>query len=191
MIKNHFILILFLLSGCATSLVENNNSIAQKYRKSRISDGIWAGKIQVAGTYSDDTSIGDDGEIFKKTLDFMVTVCDGEGIFFKMGDRGYAIPSVNYKNDSYFGSHLIYFQNAEKSNEVNPDWVEMQSMLLVEVDSNLLRVQWSRSVNNPKIDKTEKDSNVFVNGVGSLKRTANNCSDEIIQIYKDRMKTLQ
>ncbi|MYM26055.1 hypothetical protein GTP46_25835 [Duganella sp. FT135W] len=193
MIKNHIILIIFLLSGCANQMERNSNTPSnQSHQNARLPDGIWKGTLQLVGAYSDNTDTNSDGEKIEKTTDFMVTICDGKGMFWpKLDDENYSISLTEYKNDSNYGNHLIYFQDADRNDKVKPSWVETQSMLLIEVSHNVLRAQWSRSVSNPKLGEENKERNFFISGIGPLKRTSDGCPVEMLQIYKERMEKLQ
>ncbi|HEX7988298.1 MAG TPA: hypothetical protein VF616_32630 [Duganella sp.] len=164
-----------MLLGCAAQpilIADKNNGIDNF----SMPDGAWQGTLHWRGTKADDSHFRTDGRPFEGDIIVMVTSCKSEKKFWIKGDDGiFHAKIVKYENNSYFGNHLIYYQNHSDGIENPPEWVETQSILLMEIDQKTLRAQWSRSVSNPQLPPGDKERDFFLSGIGTLERISDLC----------------
>ncbi len=176
------------LAGCSVQTIKPMAGSISSAR-TNLHEGAWIGTIAVTGVGADDSNFKKNGKTMSDTLTFLVTVCDGKGIFWYQRDDGsfHAAAREEYFGaHSNFGNHLIYFENHDQDAQPVPGWVENQTMLLIELDSGTLRVQWSRAVSNPLLPEKDSSRDFFWHGVGALKRTATECPRELMKgIVKD------
>lgn len=186
MIKYNLIFFLGIaLFGCTVQPASNDNNTFNA-GNSLLPDGIWKGTLHLHRNFANDSGNSTDGQPFSADMRIMVTICDGEGMFWpQIDDEHYYITSAKYHNDSFFGNHLIYYQDASKDRKTQPTWVETQSMLLIEINVKKLRAQWSRSVSNPRLADNNADRDFFEIGIGTLQRTADACPKEMLQEVKN------
>ncbi len=152
------------LSGCAATV---KHDVVQ----SSIADGVWAGTLK-------SELISADNSKREGSSDLLVAACKGVvRIWASDGDGKYRKLGENYVVQSYPDSHLIYFLDAEPK---QPDWVEIQSYALLEIDSDRAVLQWSRAVNNRDVEASKKDRYFFSQGITQLRRTSKNCDDRLV-----------
>lgn len=147
-------------------------------------EGIWFGSVAVTGIAADDSAISTNGNPMLGTNTFLVTVCDRKGFFWieqKDGNFYMGAEPEKFSSHSNHGNHLIYFENFDRDTRPSPDWAETQIMQLVELESGVLRIQWSRAVGNPHTLTDNRD--FFWHGVGTLKQVADKCSQETLQKF--------
>lgn len=77
-----------------------------------------------------------------------------------------------YSIQSYPDTHLIYFLDADPR---QPDWVEIQSYLLMEIDADNAVVQYGRVINNRDLDPLNEKRYFANQGVANLRRAGSNC----------------
>lgn len=172
-----------LLVGCA--IHPSGAQVGQVHAELlRLHDGAWLGPITVTGVLADGSDKNTDGSAMKGTITFLLTVCDGKGIFWRKRENGSfhaAARSENFSARSNLGNHLIYFENHDEDIQPAPGWVETQTMLVMEQGSKSLRAQWSRAVSNPLLPETAPNRNFFYHGVGTLEPVASECPRETMK----------
>lgn len=170
-----------LLAGCSMQPrlpIEKLNDVGNI----SLPDGAWQGTVHWRGTKADDSYFRTDGQPFDGEIMVLITSCKNEKKFWMQGEDGeFHSKLVEYKINSYFGNHLIFYQNRSDDLLSPPEWVETQSMLLMELDAKTLRAQWSRSVSNPQLSSTDKERDFFKSGVGTLERTSNSCPVDVLK----------
>lgn len=172
--------LLLVLTACSS--VATHDVQASADARAGLPDSIWQGTVTWKGLRSDNSSVRSTGEPFSGDLQVMVTVCDGRAKFWKQhADGRMHAPLAVFKNESYAGSHLIYYQDKDDEVHVEPGWVETQMMMLVEIKPGLLRGHWSRVVSNPALAVDDPDRSFFVAGVGDLKRVQIGCPDTYLK----------
>lgn len=175
--------LLIALAGCSTQpvkpVVENTPQLRFNLR-----EGAWLGPIVITGVAANDTNLRKDGRVMSSTLTFLVTVCDSKAIFWsgqKDGSFRAAAREENFSFHSNHGNHLISFGNFDRNTQTTPEWAETQAVLLVELESGVLRAQWSRAVSNLLLPETDHDRNFFWHGVGTLKQVSTECPKEMMR----------
>lgn len=162
--KNIFIaLLLVTLLGCAGT----NHNVAPP----SISDGVWSGTLKSVMTRADDSH--EDGK-----SDLLIASCNGVvRIWAGDGDGAYRKLGNNYVIHSYPDSHLIYFLDAAPK---QPDWVEIQTYSLLEIDSETAVLQWSRAVNNRDVAKSDEGRYFFSQGTTRLRHVSQTCDGRLV-----------
>lgn len=150
------------LCGCAATHSE---------APSKLADGVWSGSLKSALTFAD-------GSVREGTSELLIASCQGvvrlwaseeDGTVRKLGNQ--------YVVHSFPDSHLIYFLDAEPK---QPDWVEIQSYSLLEIDQKTAVLQWSRAVNNRDVAKYEKNRYFFTHGTTELHRVKQSCDGRLV-----------
>ena len=156
---------------------------ASPFTHFKLRDGAWLGPIEVNGVHLNDTNVGKDGQTLSHTTTFLVTVCDGKGIFWSRRADGTfraAAQAGGFINHSNLENHLIYLENHDEESQTNPDWIETQTMLLIELNAGSLRAQWSRGVSNPLLSEADLNRAFFWAGVGTLTQVARECPRDMM-----------
>jgi hypothetical protein len=167
------------LVGCASPA---SKPVTDRTSSDRIElrNGVWFGTIPTVGIASDDTNIAADGQVMSSNASFLVSACNGKGIFLlrrKDGKFLRPVGSETYRFHSNHGNHIIYFDSHGGDTPPNPEWAETQSVELVELKNGALRVHWSRAVGNLQIPEDDKYRDFFWHGVGTLRQVSDKCPD--------------
>ena len=159
-----------LLSVLITTLLGCTTPTSQGVIQSSIADGVWSGTLK-------SELILADGRRQEGSSDLLIATCKGTVQFWAgTGNGTYQKLGRNYVVRSYPNTHLIYFLDAEPK---QPDWVEIQSYALLEIDSERAALQWSRAVNNRDVDPTQKNRYFFSQGVTQLHRVSQSCDGRL------------
>lgn len=151
-----------MLSSCATT---------PGMPPSTLPDGVWSGSLTSTVTSADESKQ-------EGTSNLLIASCKGVVRFWASdGDRTYNKLGNNYVIHSSSDSHLIYFMDEAPK---QPDWVEIQSYALLEIDSNTAVLQWSRAVNNRDVAKSAKNRYFFSQGMTTLRRVSQTCDGRLV-----------
>lgn len=167
---------LLALVGCSSGITKP----VEKNRVDRLElrDGAWLGTFDTKGVAADDSEIKPKNRSIPVTSTFLVTVCDGMGIFwYKKDDGGLRAAARRewFHSHSNHGNHLIFFENHDRETQSSPGWVETQTMQLIELESSALRVQWARAVSNPNLPETDRNRDFFWHGIGTFQQVDSRC----------------
>jgi hypothetical protein len=158
--RQYFSLIsLLALTACSTPQPD-------KQIESLIPDGTWEGSL--------DWIVRMDGRKDKGGQGLAVAACGGQVRIWLMDENGnYRGPRKDFQVRSSLQSYSIQF--IDKAT-VQPDWIEIQTYTLLELNGVSAAVQWSRSVNNRDLAPDDANRTIFEYGVGTLKKTRETCS---------------
>jgi hypothetical protein len=150
------------LSGCTTT---------QHIKQPTLPDGVWSGTLKSVLVLADDDKQ-------EGASDLLIASCKGLVRFWARDQGGtYEKLGNNYVIQSYPDSHLIYSLAAAPT---QPDWVEIQSYALLEIDSDTAVLQWSRAVNNRDVAMSKKNRYFFAQGMTKLHRTNRSCDERLV-----------
>ncbi len=154
--------VLFLAACAATPPVLQRPSSNERFP-----DGVWSGSLEILPTRSGDTSVA-------KPHNIIVAGCSGDvRAWYQLNDGSYETPRPRFTVESRLGSYAVRFFDNE--NTENPDWVEIQSLLLIALHNGEFRAHWSRAVNNRLTPDDAKSRWFFQHGIGVLKQVSNEC----------------
>ena len=134
-------------------------------------DGVWSGTLKSVSTAADQ-------EKNNHTADILFASCKGAvrvwasnaaGDYHKLGDK--------YAVHSYPDSHLIYYMDAGPE---QPNWVEIQAYVFLELDSDMALIRWTRAVNNRAHNKSAKGRYYFTEGSTELRRVSRDCDGRLV-----------
>lgn len=163
-----FLALLFpvFLLGCAAAPVNHSKLI------SSIPDGVWVGDLNFQ-TIKSDGSRTDQGP-----AEFMIASCKGHvQVWDGNHDGNFKTIGKYFAGASVPDSHLAYFTDRDTD---EPGWSEIQSYVLLELNSSTARLQWSRAVNNRDLAANDTNRYFFNHGVGTLTRMSDKCNEELV-----------
>lgn len=156
----YFLFLVCLLAGCAVQ------SPAQRPIFS-VPDGTWEGAL--------DWIIRADGSKSAGGQQLAVAACSGQARVWMMNEDGnFSGPRRDFRIRSNAQSHTIQFVDAAAK---QPDWVEIQTYTLLEIDGKSAVLQWARAVNNRDLPANDANRTILEYGVGKLQRTKEECSN--------------
>lgn len=136
-----------------------------------ISDGAWEGPIRWDEVRADESKASG-------TIQLALAACSGEvRVWTQRPDGTFGSPLHGYLIDSNVQSHAIHFVDAA---EKQPDWVEIQTFTMLEIDDNRAVIQWTRAVNNRDLPATDRIRTFFYHGIGKLKRISTVCQPSAV-----------
>lgn len=154
------LLLPILLVGCASQAIKPTQNES-------IPNGTWTGMFEYSGVKADRSKHS--GIIF-----IVVAACQNEVRFWSNGGDGtYRSPEVKFHLNSYLGSHTISFK--QEAGTLQPDWVETQTLLLVETSATRANFQWTRAVSNRDLEEGKPNRTFFEHGTGKLEHTSIVC----------------
>lgn len=104
-----------------------------------------------------------------------IAICAGEArIWLKQDDGNYLGPKRDFELHSGLQSYSIQFIDAAPA---QPEWVEIQTYILLEKDEDHAAIQWSRAVNNRGLAASDTNRTILEYGSGTLHRTRKTCSN--------------
>ncbi|MYM97562.1 hypothetical protein [Duganella vulcania] len=162
--KNLFIASLSVaLLGCAAT---SHNVTPQS-----LSDGVWSGTLKSVTIRANDGHEEGQSDLLIASCKGVVRIWagDGNGAYSKLGS--------NYVIHSSPDSHLIYFLDAAPK---QPDWVEIQTYSLLEIDSETAVLQWSRAVNNRDLARSDDGRYFFSQGTTRLRHVSQACDERLV-----------
>jgi hypothetical protein len=158
--------LLLLLTACASQPIKTPSNLT-------IPSGTWSSTFQYSGIKADKSK-------HAGTYSIVVAACDDEvRIWSNGGDGTYRTPPVKFQVDSYLGSHVISFKDEAGGSQL--DWVEIQSLLLVETSSTRAHFQWTRAVSNRDLDADHSNRTFFEQGTGEFEHVGFECRKDQIQ----------
>lgn len=149
------------LTGCATSMSD------PKVASTLLPNGFWEGTIRIGNMTGQDINPGPHG--------VRIVTCDGNARVWLIDSKGGPAytPPITFKVTSMIGTHVISkFDAARKQ----PDWVEVQTWVLSELNSKSAAVHWSRSVNNRDVDEAHANRTFAEFGLGTMRRVRETCT---------------
>jgi hypothetical protein len=156
----HYLISLFALTACAAQQ-------SPKQPDYMIPDGTWEGSLDWIVRAEGKKETGGQG--------IAVAACAGQvRIWLRDEDGNYSGPRRNFQVRSNLQSYSIQFIDTAA---VQPDWIEIQTYTLLEVDGTSAALQWSRAVNNRDLAPQDANRTLFDYGVGKLKKTRETCSN--------------
>lgn len=164
--KFFMIFLTALIAGCASVTRDETPTIAS------LADGNWTGTFVRKST--DRVK-----EFDPETLH--LSVCRGQArLWFKDGDKYDSVAAI-FHTTSAQRNHLIYaVQEADKQ----PGFVEFHSMIMVEIDENTARAQFSRVVSNMDVGDDLPNRTFFQHGFGELRRLNSDCNMKLVTLVK-------
>ena len=149
------------LAGCATSMSD------PKVASTLLPNGFWEGTIRIGNMTGQDINPGPHG--------VRIVTCDGNARVWLIDSKGGPAytPPITFKVTSMIGTHVISKFDAAKK---QPDWVEVQTWVLSELNSKSAAVHWSRSVNNRDLDEAQANRTFAEFGLGTMRRVRETCT---------------
>lgn len=147
-----------LLTGCVSGprhVASNEYTLA---------DGNWTGTITRVSS--------DTGKVFEPVVVY-VSICSGEARLWHKDGENYTSMTAVFQTDSTRGSHLMH---AVQESDEQPGWVEIQTMLIVEIDRQTARAQWTRGVSNTELSSDKPNRTFFQHGIGDIRRIDHACN---------------
>ncbi len=133
---------------------------------SSMPDGTWTGKF--------DWVIRHDG-VKSEGYEIAIATCDGRARRWIKNEQGeWRSNETEWTISSGPDSHTLQFV---EQFERQPDWVEIQTITLLEMNDELATVQWSRAVNNRDLANDNSNRSFFGYGTGTLKRIRVGCTN--------------
>lgn len=164
--KSFIILLTALIAGCASVKRDATPPIAS------LADGNWAGTFVRKST--------DRVKEFEPST-VHLSVCRGQArLWFKDGDKYDSVAAI-FHSTSAQRNHLIY---AVQESDNQPGFVEFHSMIMVEIDENTARAQFSRVVSNTDVADDQPNRTFFQHGFGELRRLNRECNMKLITLVK-------
>lgn len=150
------------LFGCTTT---------HSHTPASFPDGVWSGSLKSVVSSADDSKQEGASDLLIASCNSVVGFWagDGHGTYRKLGEK--------YVIHSYPDSHLIYFLDAAPK---QPDWVEIQTYSIFEIDKETAVLQWSRAVNNRDLAKSENNRYFFSQGTTQLRRMSQICDSHLV-----------
>lgn len=164
--KTLTLLFSILLCGCA--VMPSNRDVSNDI----IPDGVWIGDLNFQ-TIKADGSKTDQGpaEVMIASCNGYIQVWDGNR------DGTYTMIGKHYVSASVPDSHIAYFTDKDSD---EPGWSEIQSYVLLELNTSTARLQWSRAVNNRDLAIDDVNRYFFSHGIGTLERISDKCNEELV-----------
>lgn len=135
----------------------------------RFPAGVWLGSVERSLVESG-------GKAISGRLTVSINSCDGNIEVFTKGENGevHAMPPIK-AIQSLDGSHLFYYMAAEPK---QPDWEEIQTFSLLELNDKKIWLFWTRAVNNRDLEIDHPNRYFRSTTMGELNRTASDCLTE-------------
>lgn len=148
------------LTGCATIKSSSGTTSA-------LGNGVWVGTLNFE-------SIKKNNDREQRSHDLLIASCNESIRIWTSNEKNgsYKMIDEKFTIQSYPGTHLIYFLDAAPQ---QPDWVEIQSYLLMEIDSYNAVVQYSRAVNNRDVNSLHDNRYFTHQGIANLRRMKTSC----------------
>jgi len=110
-----------------------------------------------------------------------LAACSGE-VRAYMGDANgkFDTPRQDFTIRSNAQSHTIQFVDAAAK---QPDWVEIQTLTLLETDDDSATGQWTRAVNNRDLPASAGNRVFFEHGIGNFKRVSTECDKSMVHPF--------
>jgi hypothetical protein len=155
------LLVPLVLAGCATSMPDS------KVAPTLLPNGFWEGTIRIGNLTGQDINPGPRG--------VRIVTCDGNARVWFIDSKGGPAytPPITFKVTSLIGTHVISKFDAAKK---QPDWVEIQTWVLSELNSKSAAMHWSRSVNNRDVDQAQANRTFAEFGLGTMRRVRETCT---------------
>jgi hypothetical protein len=159
--SNSALLLPLVLAGCATSMPDS------KVASTLLPNGFWEGAIRIGNMTGQDINPGPHG--------VRIVTCDGNARVWLIDSKGGPAytPPITFKVTSLIGTHVISKFDAAKK---QPDWVEIQTWVLSELNSKSAAMHWSRSVNNRDVDQAQANRTFAEFGLGTMRRVRETCT---------------
>lgn len=157
------LLVVAAVAGCVSQVSFQQTGGATA--RATLPDGTWTGTL--------DWTIKPDGSKVAGH-DFAIGVCGGKMRHWYKDEKGeWFSPDVQWTIRSGPDSHTMQYIDQHVK---QPDWVEIQSFTLLEIDDKTAAVQWSRAVNNRDLAVGQADRTFFYYGAGTFKRIRTGCA---------------